>query len=65
MINLFKLRHKIAVTLGYENFIELGYMRMGRSDYGPNEVANFRKQIVDHVVPIVKKLQDKKKDSRP
>ena len=60
--NLVKLRHKIAVTLGYENFIELGYMRMGRSDYGPNEVANFRKQIVDHVVPIVKKLQDKKKD---
>ena len=59
---LVKLRHKIAVTLGYENFIELGYMRMGRSDYGPNEVANFRKQIVDHVVPIVKKLQDKKKD---
>ena len=59
---LVKLRHKIAVTLGYENFIELGYMRMGRSDYGPNEVANFRKQIVDLVVPIVKKLQDKKKD---
>ena len=49
---LVKLRHKIAVTLGYENFIELGYMRMGRTDYGPKEVANFRKQIVDHVVPI-------------
>ncbi len=59
---LVKLRHKIAVTLGYENFIELGYMRMGRSDYGPKEVANFRKQIVDHVVPIVNKLHDKKKD---
>ncbi len=59
---LVKLRHKIATTLGYENFIELGYMRMGRSDYGPNDVANFRKQIVDHVVPVVKKLHDKKKD---
>ena len=59
---LVKLRHKIATTLGYDNFIELGYMRMGRSDYGPNEVANFRKQIVDHVVPIVKKLVQKKKD---
>ena len=59
---LVKLRHKIAVTLGYENFIELGYMRMGRTDYGPNEVANFRKQIVEHVVPIVKKLNEKKKD---
>ena len=59
---LVKLRHRIATTLGYDNFIELGYMRMGRSDYGPNDVANFRKQIVDHVVPVVKKLFQKKKD---
>ena len=59
--NLVKLRHKIAVTLGYDNFIELGYMRMGRSDYGPNEVKNFRKQIVENIVPIVKKLNEKKK----
>ena len=59
---LVKLRHKIAITLGYENFIELGYYRMGRSDYGPKEVANFRKQIVDHVVPIVSKLHEQKKE---
>ena len=59
---LVKLRHKIAVTLGYENFIELGYMRMGRNDYGPDEVANFRRQIVENVVPVVKKLHDKKKE---
>jgi len=59
---LVKLRHKIATTLGYENFIELGYLRMNRSDYGPKEVANFRKQIVEHVVPIVTKLREQKKD---
>ena len=59
---LVKLRHRIATTLGYDNFVELGYMRMGRSDYGPKEIANFRKQIVDHVVPVVKKLVQKKKD---
>ena len=59
---LVRLRHSIATTLGYDNFIELGYMRMGRSDYGPNEVAKFRKQIVDHVVPVVKKLVQKKKE---
>ena len=58
---LVKLRHKIAITLGYDNFIELGYYRMGRSDYGPKEVSNFRKQIVDHVVPIVNKLAKQKK----
>ncbi|MFL3008393.1 MAG: M3 family oligoendopeptidase [Candidatus Neomarinimicrobiota bacterium] len=59
---LVKLRHKIAVTLGYENFIKLGYDRMGRSDYGPEEVSTFRKQIVEQVVPIVSKLHDQKKD---
>ena len=59
---LVKLRHKIATTLGYDNFIELGYYRMGRSDYGPKEVANFRRQIVDHVVPIVTKLHEQKKE---
>ena len=59
---LVKLRHEIAVTLGYKNFIELGYYRMGRSDYGPKEVSNFRKQIVEYVVPIVSKLQEQKKD---
>ena len=58
---LVKLRHEIATTLGYKNFVELGYLRMGRSDYGPDEVANFRKQIVDHVVPIVTKLLEQKK----
>ena len=59
---LVKLRHNIAVTLGYKNFIELGYYRMGRSDYGPGEVANFRKQIVEHVVPIISKLSEQKKE---
>jgi len=59
---LVNLRHKIAVTLGYKNFIELGYFRMGRSDYGPKEVANFRKQIVEHVVPIVSRLSEQKKE---
>ena len=59
---LVKLRHKIATTLGYDNFIELGYYRMGRSDYGPKEVASFRRQIVDHVVPIVTKLHEQKKE---
>ena len=59
---LVKLRHKIAVTLGYDNFIELGYYRMGRSDYGPKDVANFRKQIVDNVVPIINVLLEKKRE---
>ena len=58
---LVKLRHNIATALGYPNFIKLGYDRMGRTDYGPKEVLNFRKQIIEHVVPVVTKLNNQKK----
>jgi len=50
---LVKVRHEIAITLGYKNFIELGYYRMGRSDYGPNEVSNFN--LIDYSVIIYPK----------
>jgi M3 family oligoendopeptidase len=58
---LVKLRHRMATTLGCENFIELAYLRMGRSDYGPKEVAIYRQQIVESVVPVVQKLLEQKK----
>jgi M3 family oligoendopeptidase len=56
-----KLRTKTAKELGFKNYIELGYYRLGRTDYGSKEVANFRKQIVDYIVPLVQKLNEKKK----
>jgi len=57
-----KLRHKIANELGFDNFIELGYYRLGRTDYGPEQVENFRKQIVKYIVPLVQKLNHQKKE---
>ena len=53
---LVKIRHKIALELGYKNFVELGYARMLRSDYDAKMVANFRKQVKDFIVPISQKL---------
>ncbi len=35
---LVKVRHKIAKKLGYNNFVELAYVRMMRSDYDSNMV---------------------------
>ena len=54
-----KIRHEIAKKLGYKNFIELGYARMLRSDYNAEMVANFRQQILEHVVPIATKLYER------
>ncbi len=51
-----KLRQSMAEKLGYKNYIPLGYARMRRSDYGPEEVAIFRQQILEHIVPIATEL---------
>lgn len=56
---LVKVRHIIAKKLGFENFVEVGYLRMNRGDYGPKEVANYRKQVLDTVVPIATKIKEK------
>ncbi len=53
---LVKLRHKIATTLGYKNFVELGYVRMNRIDYDANMVNKFRDQVRDYIVPLANRL---------
>ena len=53
---LVKVRHKMATKLGYENYIELGYYRMGRTDYNAEMVAKYRDQIKKYVVPLVQKI---------
>jgi M3 family oligoendopeptidase len=50
------LRHGMAQKLGYNNYIGLGYARMRRSDYTAEMVANFRQQILEHIVPICQDL---------
>jgi len=53
---LVKLRHKMAKTLGYDNFIPLGYRQMDRIGYGPADVENFRAQVRDVVVPLCQRI---------
>lgn len=54
--DLVKLRHGMAKKLGYDNFVALGYARMNRTDYGPEQVANFRRQVKEYLVPIAQQL---------
>ena len=58
--DLVKLRTTIASKLGYENFIQLGYDRMGRTDYGAKEVKTYRDQILQDIVPLVSELTARK-----
>ncbi len=54
---LIKLRNRQARMLGYENFVKMGYDRLGRNCYGPEKVAAFREQIKEHIVPLVSRLK--------
>ena len=53
---LTQVRHKMATTLGYSNFIPLGYGRMSRTDYDADDVAQFRAQVRDRVVPLAQQI---------
>ncbi|GGE33913.1 oligoendopeptidase F [Pullulanibacillus camelliae] len=53
---LVKVRTIIAKKLGYDNFVDVGYARMLRTDYSAEQVAKFRKQVEEHIVPITTKL---------
>ena len=56
---LVKIRTQIARKLGYENFVELGYYRMGRVDYNEKMVAAFRKSVETDLVPAVAQLKER------
>lgn len=58
---LVKVRHRIATELGFNNFVELGYARMLRSDYDAKMVANFRRQIQEFIVPIASQLYERQR----
>lgn len=59
--NLIKIRVKIAKKLGFDNFIELGYLRMNRVDYNAEMVDCFRNQVIESIVPLASSLYEKQK----
>ena len=54
-----EIRHTMATKLGYENFVELGYYRMGRMDYNAEMVRKFRDNVKQSLVPLVAALKQK------
>ena len=60
--NLVKVRDQMAKKLGFENYIELGYIRMKRNGYGLSEVKNFRENVLKYIVPFASSLYEKQKN---
>ena len=55
---LVKVRDAQAKKMGLPNYIPLGYDRMGRNCYTAKDVAAFRDQIAEDMVPIVAKVKE-------
>ncbi|MBI3366270.1 M3 family oligoendopeptidase [Candidatus Roizmanbacteria bacterium] len=53
------IRHRMAKKLGYNNFIQMGYDRMGRKDYDAGLVSKFRNYVHKYIVPISVKLKQR------
>ena len=55
---LIDIRNEMGRNLGFDNYIPLGYMLQGRTDYGCSEVAAFREQVRRELVPLCEKLYE-------
>ncbi len=53
------LRDQAAHKLGCQDFVELGYLRMRRVDYGRREVEALRQQVVGEIVPLCSELVER------
>ncbi len=58
---LVALRDGMARTLGFSSYTELAYLERRRFDYGPEEAAAFRKQILETVTPAVAAIREKQR----
>jgi M3 family oligoendopeptidase len=59
---LVQLRHRMALKLGYRNFVGMGYDRLGRTDYSPAEVAKFREAVHREITPLSSALMKRQKE---
>ncbi len=58
---LVKNRTRQAKKLGFENYVQLGYAKMGRNCYNSDDIAVFKKQVLEHIVPIVEEVFENRK----
>lgn len=54
---LVKVRTRMAQKMGYKNYVELGYNKMGRICYDRDMVESFRENILNDVVPVVSRIR--------
>ncbi len=61
--DLIKLRHKIAVNAGFDNFRDYMYKKLHRFDYGPEHCAEYRKSVAELIMPLSRRLDDERRQA--
>ena len=56
---LVHIRDRMAKKMGYQNYVELGYYRMGRTGYTREMVEAFRANVKESLVPVVSALKER------
>jgi len=51
-----KCRTSMAKKLGFKNYVELGYLNLGRTDYNADDVKKYRDMVYKYVVPVTNAL---------
>ncbi len=54
---LVKVRDGMAKKMGFENFVEMGDLRIGHIGYGRKEIAVFRESVLKDAVPTIARLK--------
>ncbi len=57
------LRAQQAEKLGFGNYAELAYKKLGRTDYDRNDVRGYRAAILEHVVPLCARIRETQREA--
>lgn len=55
---LVKLRHRIALNSGFENFRDYMFASLGRFDYSPEDCYRFHEAVASEIVPVVDEISE-------
>lgn len=59
---LIEKRHQVALNAGFENYRDFKFAELGRFDYTKEDCFNFHEAVKLHVLPLVNKIYELKKE---
>ena len=60
--SLIQKRHQLALNAGFQNYRDYKFVELGRFDYNKEDCYQFHEAIKLHVLPIIDKIYERKKN---